>query len=108
MRRPGGYATIIGPDTHVAQFDRFRCETVTAGMFERDTFSCAHCNRIVHVKPFAPMDDFGSMCRKCMKLVCPNPTCNDRCLPFEKRLDESEKAIQRGIDRDYVLREYGL
>ena len=100
MRKPGGYVTIASPEVSVVNFDRFRCQQISAGMFEADTFTCCHCNRIIHVKPLAPMDEFGSMCRNCMKMTC--PTCADGpCVPFEKRLDEVEK---RGI----ALRSYGL
>ncbi len=100
MRRPGGYATIISPDETVAQFDGFRCEQITAGTVEIDTFSCCHCNRIVHVKPRAPMDEFGSMCRNCMRMTC--PVCADGpCVPFEKRLDEMEK-------KEYIRRQYEM
>jgi hypothetical protein len=46
------------------------------------------------------MDEVGSMCRNCMKMVCPK--CADGpCTPFEKKLEMAEK---RGI----ALRSYGL
>ena len=100
MRRPGGYAVITSPGPAMATFDGFRCEQVSAGMLERDTFTCVHCNRIIHVKPFAPMDEFGSMCRNCMGMTC--PTCaSGPCIPFEKKLDEAEK-------RQIALRSYGF
>jgi hypothetical protein len=100
VRKAGGYAVITSPDPSNVNFDGFRCERISAGTFESDTFTCCHCNRIIHVKPFAPMDDFGSMCRNCMRMVC--PTCADGpCVPFEKRLEAAEK-------RDRALRSYGL
>lgn len=100
MRNPNGYATIVGPDGGIVNFDGFRCEQIHAGTFEADTFSCIHCNRIIHVKPRANMDEFGSMCRNCMKMVC--PTCaNGPCVPFMKKLEEAEK-------RDIVRRSYEL
>lgn len=100
MRNPGGYVTIVSPETSVANFDKFRCETISAGTFEADTFTCVHCNRVMHVKPKAPMDEFGSMCRNCMKMVC--PTCaNGPCIPFEKKLEAMER-------RDIALRSYGI
>ena len=99
MRKPGGYATIVAPDASMATFDGFRCEQVRS-THEADTFTCCHCNRIIHVKPFAPMDEFGSMCRNCMKMTC--PTCADGpCVPFEKKLEAAEK-------RQIALRSYGL
>ena len=100
MRNPGGYAVIISPENHTVNFDRMRCEEVSAGTFEADTYSCVHCNRIVHVKPRANMDEFGSMCRSCMKMVC--PTCSDGpCVPFMKKIEEMEK-------RGMALRSYGI
>ena len=91
MRNPSGYAVIISPEKSKVYFDKLRCEEVPSGTFEADTFTCAHCNRIVHVKPFAPMDEFGSMCRLCMKMVC--PTCADgSCVPFERRLELQEAS----------------
>jgi hypothetical protein len=98
MRNPQGYATIVGGENTIAGFDNFRCEQVRLETMEIDTFTCVHCNRIIHVKPYAPMDDFGSMCRNCMKMVC--PTCaSGPCVPFMKRLEEAEK-------RDMVRRSY--
>jgi hypothetical protein len=91
---------IVSPEPSKVSFDRMRCEEISAGLVERDTYTCKHCNRVIHVKPLAPMDDFGSMCRNCMKMVC--PTCADGpCVPFEKKLEQMEK-------REIALRSYGL
>lgn len=85
MRKPGGYAFIFDPDG-IRQ--------------EADTFTCAHCNSVVHVKPKCNPDDLGGMCRLCMKMVCPK--CVDLgCSPFEKKLEIMEK-------RDQALRSYGF
>lgn len=98
MRNPGGYAVIIGPDSQRASFDGFRCEEIPAGTFEADTFTCCHCNRVVHVKARAPMDEFGSMCRNCMKMVCPK--CADGpCVPFMKKIEMQEQ-------QSYIRRQY--
>lgn len=100
MRNPGGYVLITSPEPTRVRLDRFRAEDVSAGLLERDTFTCVHCNSVVSVKPMAPMDQFGSMCRNCMKMVC--PTCADGpCVPFEKKLEMAEK-------RDIALRSYGV
>ena len=100
MRKPGGYAVITSPDPSRVNFDGFRCEDIGAGTFEADTYSCCHCNRVMHVKPRVSMDEFGSMCRNCMKMTC--PTCADGpCVPFMKRLEEAEK-------RDMARRSYGI
>lgn len=100
MRNPGGQATIISPDNSVARFGEFRCESINAGVFEVDTFTCIHCNKVVHVKARTPMDDFGSMCRGCMKMTCPK--CADGpCVPFLKKIEQMEK-------QDYIRRQYAM
>ena len=99
MRNPGGYALIVSPEAAQVTFDGLRCEEIQSGIIERDTFTCCHCNRIIHVKPMANMDEFGSMCRNCMKMVC--PACADgSCVPFEKKLEEVEA-------RERILKSYG-
>ena len=99
MRNAGGYSYLTLPEgTGEVSFGNHR-ETFS-GTLERDTFTCCHCGSVVHVKPRVSMDDFGSMCRLCMKMVCPR-CANFGCTPFEKRLEASEK-------RDQALRSYGL
>jgi hypothetical protein len=100
MRKPGGYALIVSPEPGKVNFDRFWCADIPAGVSEFDTFTCGHCGCERHVKAMAPMDEFGSMCRNCMKMVCPK--CADGpCVPFEKKLQMIE-------DRERTLRSYGL
>ena len=90
MRNPGGYAMIVSPDAQPVNFDGFRWEEIRPGLHESDTFTCKHCNRVVHVRAHANPDEFGSMCRNCMKMVC--PTCADKgCTPFLKKIDEEEE-----------------
>lgn len=67
---------------------------------ERSTFTCCHCNRIVFVKPKCDPADLGGMCKRCMKLECPD-CVGKGCLPFEKQLEQKEK-------RDIALRSYGV
>jgi uncharacterized protein YprB with RNaseH-like and TPR domain len=85
MRKAGGYAF---------SFD------IGGIRQENDTFTCFHCNSVVHVTPKCNPDDLGGMCRLCMKMIC--PTCMGKgCFPFEKRLEQVEK-------RDRALRSYGI
>ncbi len=77
--RPGGYAFSFDVDG-VRQ--------------EADTFTCAHCNRIVVVKPKCSPDDLGGMCRLCMKMTCPACVARGSCDPFEKKLARQE-AVYR-------------
>jgi len=100
MRRPQGYAVLVNAGGTIANFDGLRCEEVRLETMEIDTFTCIHCNRVIHVKPMTPMDEFGSMCRNCMKMVCP-ACANGPCVPFEKKLEAIEA-------RDRALRSYGV
>ncbi len=100
MRNAGGYAVIVAPEPTTVNFDRLRRERLGEGMHEVDTYTCEHCNRIVHVKPGAIPEELGSMCRNCMKMVC--PTCAPKgCIPWLKKLDAAER-------RDRALRSYGV
>lgn len=91
MVRPQGYLTISSPE-HVV---------------ERDTVTCAHCGKIVVVKPGTMATVFliprrdgtwieepGAGCASCAKPVC--LPCYDLgvCLPLEKRLELYE-AVHR-------------
>jgi hypothetical protein len=100
MRNASGYAVITSPEAARITFDKFTCDEVRVGTSEYDTFQCVHCNRHVHVLAKAPLDQFGSMCRNCMKRTCPK--CADGpCVPFMKKLEMAEK-------RDRALRSYGF
>jgi len=85
MRNPGGYGVIFDP---------------VFGTKETDSFTCFHCNSVVFVKPKTNPDDFGSMCRLCMKMVCQR-CANFGCTPFEKKMEIAEA-------RDRARRSYGI
>lgn len=87
MRRPQGYATIVGVGTLV----------------ERDTITCGHCQRLQFVKPgtvatvyLLPQlqgpdkEEPGAMCRVCMRPVCLSCHDHGRCTPFERQIEQSE------------------
>lgn len=100
MRNPGGYAVIISPNSQVVNFDHLRREQVSAGNYETDTFTCFHCNTVVHVAAKMDPANLGGLCKQCMKMICPR--CLDKgCTPFEKKLEAMEK-------RDIALRSYGI
>ena len=85
MRRPQGYALLTDPEK---------------GIKEADTFSCSHCNRIVHVKPKADPADMGGLCKCCMRLIC--PACVGKaCDVLERKLERQEASYQ-------ARRSYGL
>jgi hypothetical protein len=75
---------------------------------ERDTITCAHCNRIVMVKPGTgcttyyipqligpPKEEAGAWCAVCNKPVCLTCHADGRCLPLMRRLEMME-AIPLG------------
>ncbi len=98
MRKPGGYAFIVSPDTQRVNFDGLRCEEIGAGTFEADTFSCVHCNRVTHVPPKSQGDEY--FCRNCMARIC-SPCADHPCIPFMKKIEAMEK-------RDYIRRQYAM
>lgn len=62
------------------------------------TVTCAHCNRIVSIKPFADPASIGGLCFGCNKPICPH------CVG--KGCDVIERKLERMEHRDYVLRSY--
>lgn len=88
MLKPQGYVTIATPD---------------APTVERDSVTCAHCNRVVLVKPgtastvylFPQLvgpdkEEAGAGCRQCMKAICLTCYDNGRCTPLEKQIEHME------------------
>jgi hypothetical protein len=79
MLKPGGYAAIRDPE---------------CGLREADTFTCKHCQRIVHVKAGADPTALGGYCRCCDGLIC--AACvGQPCTPWERQME----AIERGLAR---------
>lgn len=85
MRRPQGYAITVEPGMP----DK-----------EEDTFTCAHCNSIVFVKPKQDPSEMGGFCRLCYSHIC--GPCADlfECTPFEKKMEAMER-------RDKLMRALG-
>lgn len=88
--RPQGYAIVVSPDAPVK---------------ELDTITCSHCQRVVFLRPTPDgrMQDQGGFCRVCMKPVCGPCADNGKCTPFEKKLEECERAAARGRYLDALL-----
>lgn len=96
MRNPGGYLVIDDPAPH-----RGRGEV---GRREFDTFTCGHCNQITKVTPATDV----CLCKKCMSFVCEGCHARFVCVPFEKKLEEWEQKVARGIEREITLKTYGM
>mgnify|MGYP001563227053 FL=1 len=84
LLRPGGYATITGPD----------------GLKELDTLSCCHCGGVSFIRPGSGRP--RGFCRLCMKPTCGKAKCMD-CLPLERMLEESENRgrLRQRMERGY-------
>ena len=98
MSRPLRYSILTAPD---------------APPLERDTITCVHCQRIVHVKPgtgatvyllWVPaesrwVEEMGAMCAKCNAPVC-LPCCDlGVCVPWERQLErlEARARLHRAV-----------
>lgn len=86
MRAPGGYATWTDP--------------AAARPVERDTFTCAHCSRIVVVEPICDPSAAGGFCRQCMAHLCTRCANRGVCDPFMRKLERAEARdrLLRSID----------
>jgi len=81
MRKPQGYALWVDPEA-------------PGGQIERDTITCAHCQRIVVVKPGVDPSSLGGFCRMCYRHLC-SPCANAGiCTPFERKLDLLERTAR--------------
>lgn len=90
MLRAGGYAVLVDPDSAQPQ--------------EWDTFTCAHCQFIVNVRPFQGASDAGGHCKICDKNIC--SACVDRreCRPLAKWLEEIERRGEAMARSDAFMR----
>ena len=86
MRKPQGYATLVGP------LDRGPKALRQQGV--ADTFTCAHCQRIVHVPVKCDPADLGGLCKICMGLVCPRCHVTRTCTPWEERMRRMEARYE--------------
>lgn len=67
---------------------------------ECDTFTCAHCQRIVFVPVKQKPEDMGGLCRICDGLVCPQ-CVGKGCTPWEEamRRIEARSAALNSYER---------
>ncbi|MCW2309746.1 hypothetical protein M2319_004105 [Rhodobium gokarnense] len=86
MRKPGGVLILTTNDGRQE---------------ETDTFTCAHCNKIVPVRPFQRPEDIGGRCGGCGGLICPDCVSRGTCDPIEEKLARAEAAY-------HARRSYGI
>ena len=91
MRRPQGYAILTDPD-------------LPGGKQEWDTYTCAHCQRVIRVLPRQDPATMGGFCRGCMQHICAPCTEPGTCEIFERKLDQYERAHRFGVAAGLVLR----
>ena len=100
IRNEGGYARIFYNDGNREDKARLNGTQVKiqGSLYESSTFSCFHCNTVVHVPPKSDVN-FVGVCRQCMKPICQE--CSRKvCLPWEKKMQQAEARYQ-------ALRSYG-
>ena len=81
IRGAKGYLIVTDSDPHKGQGQ--------VAVFERDTFTCAHCNTIHTVPPRASQAESPGRCFQCDQLICKN-CLNKGCTPFELKLEAWE------------------
>jgi hypothetical protein len=96
MLREGGYARIFFPEGNkqdVANLGGTRVK-LHGSLYEASTFTCHHCNSVVHVPPKADVNYVG-FCRSCMKPIC-NSCTRKPCIPFAEKLAQIEARAEKG------------
>lgn len=78
VRGASGYAMMAGPN---------------GPLWERDTYTCAHCGNVRYIKPLARANETPGRCFSCDKLICVECLRIPRCLPFEEQLKRMEARI---------------
>lgn len=88
MRNPQGYAVVTDPGAR----------RLTE---ERDVFKCAHCGKIIHVKPMCDPAEMGGRCTNCEDghgrgLICAK-CVGKPCAPLMKAIEtmEARAALRR-------------
>lgn len=106
MRNPGGYGIVSSPVPTKIDFGSGRVEYMSSGIFETDTYSCGHCNRVTTVRPRTDAADVGALCKKCMKVVCRQ--CVNLGRKYNLTCDPLEAKLERSEARDRLRRAVGV
>lgn len=64
-------------------------------LFEADTYTCAHCQRIIIMHPQRTRP--REVCFRCMAVVCDTAACQLDCLPFKKLFEEYNPKLLEGF-----------
>jgi hypothetical protein len=86
MRTAHGWLCVTDPDT---------------GVWEADTFTCSHCQRIT-ICNGRGAQALGGYCRQCDALVCERCAGKD-CTPFLKKIEAMEEREYRWRQLELML-----
>lgn len=78
-RGAGGHYEVFDPDPPKGQ----------PKLFERETYTCAHCGSLHTVPPLGTQAETPGRCFQCDKLIC-QECLKGGCTPFEKKIEEME------------------
>jgi len=93
MRNATGQGIIFGGSGTTAAFEPGKWFKVDSDQHEADTWTCNHCNRLVHA-PVIKKDTEYFFCRQCMARIC-DPCADHPCIPFMKKIEEQEERAYR-------------
>ena len=89
LRNPGGHAQIFGPGLEGPMPDDGIAALQRQG--ECDTYTCNHCQHLVHVGPHTDV----CMCKQCMRYIClrcdAKLNAGGGCTPWEEQLERSAR-----------------
>ena len=73
---------------------------------ERETVSCAHCQYIMTIQPGSGTK--RGYCFRCNAVICGKQACMEKCVPFEKAIEdmESRDRLYRFIEEEQAERRY--
>ena len=88
MKRPQGYAFLTDKESGKI-------------VGERDTYTCSHCHKVVHVVPMCDPADLGGFCSLCDKLICAScaylMSLGKPCIPFLERIQRLDNRLEKGM-----------
>ena len=93
MRDAGGYSIITAPGERAVENDLENCAHCQAVQFLRAGLGGNPEIMIFRADGTHYLRE-ARRCSNCWKFVCPKPGCNQDCVPFEKKLDQEERAAR--------------
>lgn len=85
-KRTGGYISIVDP---------------VEGNREYETFTCFHCQHLIHFATRAQLSERSGGCSMCSRVICLPCVEKGSCTPWEKQIEHME-------NRERFRRQAGL